>query len=244
MIDYYLAEASSLDLTLEVLDEKGTVVRKFSSASAPRGERASEGAGDSDDEEEARPRSAPAVLNKSAGMHRFTWDLRYAGPWQDAKRPEGPNGPMAVPGKYQVRLTSESWTSTQPFTVIDDPRITKAGVTTADLREQFEQNIRARQLVSDVNHAVARLKAAQAAAKNGSQPDDGKLAKLNDLASHLITPPIRYSQPELQTHITYLYTLTNATDQKIGRDALERYQVLRKELDQRIGELNAIIGPQ
>jgi hypothetical protein len=58
----------------------------------------------------------------------------------------------------------------------------------------------------------------------------------------LITPSIRYSQPELQTHITYLYGMTNATDQKIGRDAIDRYEVLRKELDQRIAELNKILG--
>ena len=66
-------------------------------------------------------------------------------------------------------------------------------------------------------------------------------AKLNELASHLITPPIRYSEPELQTHITYLYSLTTATDQKVGRDAVERYDALRKELERRIAELNAIL---
>jgi hypothetical protein len=64
------------------------------------------------------------------------------------------------------------------------------------------------------------------------------------LASHLITPSIRYSQPELQTHITYLYSLTTATDQKIGKDAVERYGVLRKELDGRIAELNKIVGAE
>ena len=53
---------------------------------------------------------------------------------------------------------------------------------------------------------------------------------------------IRYSKPELQTQITYLYSLTNATDQKIGRDAIERYEVLRKALDERIAQLNRILG--
>jgi len=48
----------------------------------------------------------------------------------------------------------------------------------------------------------------------------------------------------LQTQITYLYSLTTATDQKIGRDAVERYEVLRKELDSRIAELNRILGPE
>jgi hypothetical protein len=159
-------------------------------------------------------------------MHRFTWDLRYPGPWMSATRPEGPGGPSAVPGKYSVRLTVGSWTSTQPLTVIEDPRVTKDGVTNADLREQFEHNMRVRDLVSEVNKLVARVRA----------------AKVPDLGAHLITPSIRYSKPELQTHITYLYSLTNATDQKIGRDAIDRYNVLRKELDERTAEVNRVLG--
>ena len=93
-----------------------------------------------------------------------------------------------------------------------------------------------RELVSDANQTVARLRAAERNATGD------KKAKLSELSSHLITPSIRYSKPELQTHITYLYSLTTATDQKIGRDAIDRYDVLRKELDQRIAELNRIIG--
>ena len=70
------------------------------------------------------------------------------------------------------------------------------------------------------------------------------LARVNELASHLITPSIRYSKPELQTHITYLYSMTTMADQKIGHDAVERYQALRKELDQRKAEADRILGKQ
>ena len=37
------------------------------------------------------------------------------------------------------------------------------------------------------------------------------------------------------------YGLTTHADQKIGRDAVERYQLLRKELDTLLAELNPII---
>jgi hypothetical protein len=178
-----------------------------------------------------RGRGAVVPLESKPGMHRFTWDLRYPGPWLSAQRPEGPNGPAVVPGKYQVRLTAGSFTATQPFTLIEDPRITKDGVTTGDLQEQFDHNMRVRELVSDVNKLVARINAAP------------KSPQLTDLASHIITPTIRYSRPELQTHITYLYSLTTGTDQKIGRDASERYEILRKELDARMAELNKLVGP-
>ncbi len=245
MIDYYLANNSSGDITLDVLDASGKVVRTFSSAGSAAAERGpSAEAPPSEEGEEGafRPRGGPTRLDKGAGMHRFTWDLRYAGPWQSNARPEGPNGPVAVPGKYSVRLTAGAWTSTQPLTLIEDPRVTQDGVTTADLREQFDHNMRVRELVSDVNKTVARVRAAQAS-MHGASADADKLAKLNEFASHLITPSIRYSKPELQTQITYLYSMTTSTDQKIGRDAIERYAVLRKELDQRMAELDGILGP-
>jgi hypothetical protein len=133
-------------------------------------------------------------------------------------------------------MTVGSWTSTKPLTIKEDPRVVASGVTDADLREQFEHNIRVRDLVSEVNRTVARVREAQA-------KSSGDRAKLKEVASHLITPSIRYSQPELQTHITYLYGMTNNSDQKIGRDAVERYGALRKELDARIAELNQILGP-
>ncbi len=217
-IDYYLTSPS--EVSLEILDASGKVIRKFSSTAA---------ADDSDESDFGGRRGRGAILPLDAkpGMHRFTWDLRYPGPWQSVTRPEGPNGPSAVPGKYQVRITAGSWTATQPFTLIEDPRVTKDGVTIADLQEQFDHNMKVRDLVSDVNKMVAKIR---------NNP------KLTDLASHIITPTIRYSKPELQTHIAYLYTLTNSTDQKPGRDAIERYDILRKELDARLAELNKFPG--
>ncbi len=243
-IDYYLASAPASDITLEVLDESGKLIRKFSSAGGGAEERAPAVEVETPPSEDEGGggfrggRGGPTRLDKTAGMHRFTWDLHYPGPWQSAARPEGPNGPVAVPGKYTLRLTAGSVTSTQPLTVVEDPRVVKDGVTVADLREQFEHNMRVRDLVSDVNRTVASLRAAQRA--SGTPPET--LAKLNDLASHLITPSIRYSKPELQTHITYLYSVTTATDQKIGRDAIDRYATLRKELDQRMAEMAKITG--
>jgi photosystem II stability/assembly factor-like uncharacterized protein len=238
MIDYYLAADSKEELKMEIIDGAGKVIRTISSA-APAGiDRSAGAASGPDDDEDFRPRGVPAILDKSPGMHRFTWDLRVPGPWQSRTRPEGPNGPVVPPGKYSVRLTAGSWTSTHPLTVIEDPRVTASGVTDSDLQEQYQHNLKVRQLVSDVNQAVARLRAAQSAAKG----DPNKLDKLSTLAAKMITPPIRYSKPELQTHIAYLYGLTNGPDQKIGQDAVERLDVLRKELDQRIAELNAILG--
>jgi len=241
-IDYYLPAGTTGEITLEILDSKGQHIKTFTSAPPPR-QRPEGSASDSDSgDEEAGPRRGRATppLDKTAGMHRFTWDLRYPGPWASVTNPEGPNGPMAVPGKYMVKLTAGSYTATQTFIVKEDPRIAADGVTTADLQEQFDHNMKVRDLVSAANKAVARVRVARTKLTG----DPATLAKLNEVASHLITPAIRYSKPELQTHITYLYSMTNETDQKIGHDAVERYAVLRKEMDQRNQELMSILGKQ
>ncbi len=236
-IDYYLGQAPAGDVTLTVLDAAGNVVKSFTSEAPAEGRAGRGGRGGG-----FRGRGAPARLDKSVGMHRFTWDLRYPGPWESASRPDGGNGPMAVPGRYTVKLTVGSSTSTQPLTVVEDPRITKDGITTAILRTQFDHNMRVRTLVSDVNHLVARVEAAQRRLHGATGAAADTLAKVNALAEQLITSSIRYSEPKLQTHITYLYGMTNDADQKISNDAVSRYATLRKDLDARLKEADAILG--
>jgi hypothetical protein len=154
-----------------------------------------------------------------------------------------------VPGSYRVRLTvanpgGQPWTDTQPLTVTIDPRVARDGVTIADLQEQWAHDMRVRDLVSDVNRAVAAIRQARSrlagsSASNGAAADT--LRQLEAIESQLVTPPIRYSKPELQAHITYLYGMTNGSDQKIGRDAIERYQTLRAALDAQLAALRKIV---
>jgi len=64
---------------------------------------------------------------------------------------------------------------------------------------------------------------------------------VNAIAAKLFTPQVRYSKPGLQAHIIYLAGMTANIDQKIGRDAIERYEVLRKELDAIRAELDSVL---
>ena len=68
-------------------------------------------------------------------------------------------------------------------------------------------------------------------------------ARIDEIAAKLETPSIRYSKPGLQSHISYLARMTTRVDQKIGRDAIERYHVLRAELDAITSEVNRVLGP-
>src|SRR5215831_17862318 len=96
-----------------------------------------------------------------------------------------------------------------------------------------------RELVVAVNQLVGRVREAQNKLKDS---DSDKLKSLNVVASNLITEPIRYSKPGLQAHITYLASMTANVDQKIGRDAIERYAVLKKELDELRAEADRLLG--
>jgi hypothetical protein len=176
-------------------------------------------------------------------MHRFTWDLRYTGGWMSATQPQATNGPVAAPGTYTVELSSGSWTVKQPLTIAEDPRVTADGVTTADLAAQLEFQLKALALLSDVNHAVARVRAAQAKMKAEKTEDSDQARQLKVIADKLITPTIRYSQPALQTHVAYLYSEDNRTDQRVGHDAIERYAILRKQVDSIAADLNRVLGP-
>ena len=239
MIDFYLGQPPTGPVTLDVVDATGKLVRSYSSEAAAAAEATTPG-GEEDEEAPRRVRPAPRVP-KEQGLNRFTWDLAYPGP-RDGSGRVGSNGPTAVPGRYQVRLTANGATQTQPLVLREDPRVAKDGVTLADLRDQFDHNMRVRDLVSDVNRAVARVREARGRLREGAGAAADTLGKLRTLEAKLVTPPVRYSTPALQAHITYLYGMTSQADQRVGRDAKERYVVLRRELDGVVAQLNQLLG--
>ena len=237
VIDYYLPSAAEQAVVIEVLDQKGNVINTYNSETPAS--RSGRGGGanmpgvgmagpESDpDAAPARRATPPPRVTKTSGINRFAWDVRNQA------------GVTLPPGQYQVRLKTGSVNLTQPFNVLIDPRVAADGVTLADLQEQFEHNMRMRELVSSVNQLVTRVREAQNKLRNSSGTDAGRV---NALAAKLLTEPVRYGKPGLQAHITYLAGMTTNVDQKIGRDAIERYQVLKKELDALLAEANQVLG--
>jgi hypothetical protein len=82
-----------------------------------------------------------------------------------------------------------------------------------------------RDLVSDANRAAFDLSRAKKTATGAARDS------VDSIERAFLTPPVRYSRPGLHAQITYLYGATTGVDQKIGRDAVERYRTLRKEMD-------------
>lgn len=235
MIDYFLPPGSSpAKITLTILDASGQAIRNFSS-----------------DGPAARPSRSygwrPAYQTKlpaTPGMHRFIWDLRRTGETLPADRvPAGvraPAGPVVPPGEYTVVMTAGEVTARQPLKVMTDPRVLASGVSEADLADQYQHNLRVLALLNDTNVAAARLKAAQAALKD--RPDTARQTALQKIADRLLTPPVRYSPPGLDTHVRYLQRQTDGHDGKVGNHPQERYLELRKEIDAIIADLNRVAG--
>ncbi|HEU4711644.1 MAG TPA: hypothetical protein VFS76_08775 [Pyrinomonadaceae bacterium] len=240
MVEYFLPAAPSHAVIIEILDAKGTVVNTYNSETPVlRGGRQQSGAGpampgvgtagpESQPDPDAGPMrrfTPPPRVTKVAGLNRFVWDVRNS------------SGVTMPPGRYQARVKTGAVSLTETLNVLIDPRVAADGVTQADLQEQFEHNMRMRELVSAVNQLVTRVRQAQ----NKSGVDAGRLTVI---AGKLLTEPVRYGKPGLQAHITYLASMTANTDQKIGRDAVERYEVLKKELDAIRVEVDQLLGPE
>jgi photosystem II stability/assembly factor-like uncharacterized protein len=154
---YYTLKAPARRVTLEFLDSAGHVIRTFTGTPADSARK--DAASPDDEDEDGPPVPRDPKVPVTAGSHKVTWDLRYPGPrgfpkivlWAASLR-----GPRAVPGAYRVRLAVDGKTQEQPFRVLKDPRL--AGVTQADLEEQFRLAARIRDRVGQADSAVLLIR--------------------------------------------------------------------------------------
>jgi hypothetical protein len=127
IVNYYLRAKAAGPVTLEILDGKGQLVRRYSSSDTP------EPVVEKELDVPTYWVRPAQTLSAAAGSHRFVWDLHYAPP-PGARRSypiaavyrdtaSTPLGPWVLPGEYTVRLTVDGRSQTQPLTVKMDPRV-------------------------------------------------------------------------------------------------------------------------
>jgi len=138
VIDYELPAAVAGPVTLTIREASGAVVRSFTSERAP-------------DRPDAFRYFAeawlqpPAALSARPGHNRVVWDLRTERPVapeyeysiaavRGEDTPALPQGPLVLPGRYQVELRAAGKTLEQPLIVEPDPRVP---VERADLEAQW-----------------------------------------------------------------------------------------------------------
>jgi photosystem II stability/assembly factor-like uncharacterized protein len=139
IINYYLAENASGDVTLEILDASGKSIRLFSSKDLPY---------------EIPKVNIPSywirpqqILSSAAGSHRFLWDMHHTPFKEDPSYPIAaifqntapePTSPWVMPGMYTAKLTVNGKVYTQSFNVKMDPRVKTS---TLELQKQYALSI-------------------------------------------------------------------------------------------------------
>ena len=95
-------------------------------------------------------------------MNRYAWNLRYEEPTQIPGAfysDDGPQGPLALPGDYTVRLTADGRSVTTPLKLALDPRV-KDG---SGLPAQFALALQTREQIAALHQAVNEIRDVKAA---------------------------------------------------------------------------------
>jgi photosystem II stability/assembly factor-like uncharacterized protein len=179
VIDYYLGQAASGLVMLDILDANGKLVRHYASTQKP-----------AVNLEELKKTleiplywvRVPRVLPSSLGMHRWVWDLHYGPPASTHHEypisavphdtPRLPLGPRAVPGHYTVRLTVDGHSYDQPLVIKMDPRVK---VSMAALTQQFQVEMRLASMMTETTHAERQARSVETQLQQLSKETSGSL---------------------------------------------------------------------
>ncbi len=256
-IFYRLARAprDKEEVKLEILDPSGKVVRAFSNLKDEGGGPAAGG-----DEEGWRGPPAPRRLAPREGLNRFTWDLR----WPEATRFKGLllwggglQGPLAVPGTYQARLTAFGVTQVRSFEVRKDPRL---ATTQADYERRFALHKQIRDEISAAHDAIVQLRdvreqvkgvaarakeaapdtaiasAADRIAKRLTAVEEALYQTKNRSSEDMLNYPIR-----LDNKLSLLTSVVDGADAPPTDQSVAVYRDLAAQVDAKLTELRRVL---
>lgn len=235
VIDYYLPENFSERLVMEILDDAGNVVNRFTNAD----EDSDDGPGEQALTDMGTNQTIFLVddsLSTDAGLNRFRWTMRHFGAWHSNGDRRYQNGPMVKPGTYTVRLSAGDSTMEHAFELQVDPRVLAGGTTLADISAQVDLQLEITELLSSARRLEDELDTEQEEleeleTENGlSAQQQARLENVNAVLSALQTAEGIYMEPMLTAQISYLYNMINAADQAPGQEAEMRFTELNQQL--------------
>ncbi len=238
-------------ITLEILDSSGKIIRKYPKKEEP----------DSEEEGFFGRGGGAENLPADAGLNRFVWDLRYEGA---TKVPHAPlwggstEGPVALPGTYQVRLTVLGKAYTAPLEIKADPRLK---VTQEDLAKQFDLLLKIRDKVTETDDAIIQIRdvreqmnAENKRLKNDPREktiaDAGKALdkKMTEVEEQLIQTKAKSGQDvlnfpvRLNNHIVALGGVVGSADTAPTKQSYEVFDMLSKQIDEQLAKWKAIVA--
>jgi photosystem II stability/assembly factor-like uncharacterized protein len=152
---YYNLADKPTEASLEFLDAKGGLIRKFTNHAEKKEEVL---AGSAEEEDFAARFAGPTSIPAEKGMNKFIWDLHY----EDAKRFPGmilwagsTRGPIIIPGAYTAKLTVDGKSYTQTFEAKKDPRI---ATTPEDFQSQLEIELQIRDKLTKTHEAIINIR--------------------------------------------------------------------------------------
>src|SRR5580658_103260 len=250
VIDYSLKAEPKDDIALEIVDAKGQLVRKYSSK-------------EKKPEEEAQffgPQGTPPIPKK-VGLNRITWDMRYDVPRAipGAQYDNGPpEGVLALPGKYQVKLTVEGKTYSAPIEIVPDPR---SKISDADLQKQFALATEIRNLNDDGHKLVLEIRdlrsQLQALGKRLGQDDASKpvrdaaeaiTKKIAAIENQVIEPKATTNEDQLNygnmlsSQLAYLGNSVGDADVAPTQAEFEQYELFRAQMEKLDSQWKEVIG--
>jgi photosystem II stability/assembly factor-like uncharacterized protein len=238
-------------VTLEILDSSGKTIRKFPRKEEP-----------ADEEEDFFNRGGSSgTLPADAGLNRFVWDLRYEGATKVPKAPlwgGNTNGPVSLPGTYQVKLTVLGQSYTAPLEIIPDRRLT---TTQADLTKQFELLLKIRDQVTATDEMIIQIRdlreqinAVNKHVGDSQQSkaivDAGKSLnkKMTEVEEVLIQTKAKSGQDvlnypvRLNNHLVALSGVVGSAETAPTQQSYEVFDMLSKQLDEQLAKWKEIVA--
>lgn len=276
MIQYYLPAAVD-SLKIEILEADGKLVQTFkgakvktdsankapdvsagnqrpdstnTSAVIPMGSTKADSATAEDSDEGSFGR-VPKPPGVNAGINQFEWDLRYPGAtdfpgmivW--GARPQ--MGPLAIPGKYQAKLTVAGESFTYPFEVTLDPRL--KNISLEDVKEQFKLAMELRDKTSRANESVVRIRKIKetiSKKKEKTAADKKLLDQLSSVEESLYQVRNQSGQDplnfpiKLNNRLAALWRSVETGDAKPTDASYQIAKELSAELDRHLADLNKL----
>jgi photosystem II stability/assembly factor-like uncharacterized protein len=163
-IHYFLKEKSKNDVTLEISDAQGRLVRSLTS------KKKTLDASYEWEAEEADSDPRKPDLEGEPGVHVAIWDLRCAGAEkiQGGKLDNGEPkvGPLVLPGTYTATLSADGQSQSTTLVVNQDPRLT---VPPADLASQVTLALSVRDDITSLTRMVNRLRSVAQQARDRAE---------------------------------------------------------------------------